>query len=50
MLDWFMCSDPWPLTLPKDAGTHDSIEGMLDEHSKALGFENWIVAFHEFIP
>jgi hypothetical protein len=43
LLDWFMCSDPWP------AGdtTHATVEALLDRVSREYGYDGWVVAFHE---
>ncbi len=43
LLDWFMVSDPWPLTTEQ----HDRVEAMLDKEALTRGYENWIVAYHE---
>ena len=43
-MDLLMCSDPWPVL----DGTQDSLIELADEESKKRGYENWIVAFHEF--
>lgn len=45
MLEWYMVSDPWPLTQRQD----DTIREMLNEESRARGYKNWVVAYHEFI-
>jgi len=44
LLNWYMCSDPWPTT----AGEHRTITAFLDAEAKRRGYENWVVAYHEF--
>ena len=39
-----MVSDPWPLS---DAAK-DVLETLADRESVKRGYENWIVAYHEF--
>ncbi len=46
LLDLFMVSDPWPDT-PE---SHLRIEDVLDDEARERGYENWVVAFHEFHP
>jgi hypothetical protein len=55
LLDWFMCSDPWPVRKGHgspltDDEHHARVTTFLDEQSKLFGFENWVVAFHNFKP
>lgn len=44
LMDLFMCSDPYPDT----EANHEIVENLLDAESNALGYSDWIVAFHEF--
>ena len=44
MLEWFMVSDPWPLTEEQ----HELIRWVLDAESQKRGYENWVVAYHEY--
>lgn len=44
LMDLFMCSDPYPDT---KAG-HDTLENLLDSEALALGYSDWIVAYHDF--
>ena len=46
LLNWFMVSDPWPLTEKE----HDMIEAFLDEESKKRGEDNWVCAYHRWSP
>jgi hypothetical protein len=58
LLDWYMCSDPWPVLLPRQPGgprltdvdseNHARITQFLDEQAKLFGFDNWVTAFHRF--
>jgi hypothetical protein len=42
ILDWFMCSDPWP------GGDHEAILKWLTELSKQKGYPDWVGAYHEY--
>lgn len=43
LLDWFMCSDPWPV----DGGdSHDLMSNWLDRASKSRGYTDWVEAYH----
>jgi len=50
VLDWFMCSDPWPVERDVTIGesNHVCVTNWLDREAKARGFDDWVVAFHEF--
>ncbi len=58
LLDWYMCSDPWPVSQRRKAGepdvtdedNHDTITFFIDATSRLFGYENWVVAYHEFRP
>lgn len=41
VLDWRMCSDPWP------GGDEETVDEWLNEMARAFGFEHWIQAYHE---
>ena len=41
ILDWMMCSDPWP------GGDEQAIKKWLDKISISKGYDNWITAFHK---
>ena len=41
ILDWWMCSDPWP------GGNHDSIAMWLNIQCRKQGYDNWVTAFHK---
>ena len=43
-LNLMMCSDPWPCT----EDDHNYLLGLAAEESKIRGFDDWIVAYHEF--
>ncbi|MHB8867467.1 MAG: hypothetical protein ACYC6T_08170 [Thermoleophilia bacterium] len=43
MLNWYMCSDPWPAS----EEDHEIMTALVDGESRARGYENWVVAFHE---
>ena len=45
-LDLLMASDPWPL----EKAAQIELDGEADRESVRRGFDNWIVAFHEFSP
>lgn len=44
LLHLMMASDPWPGTEEEN----DILIALLDNESIAHGYDNWIVAFHEF--
>ena len=44
LLDLLMVSDPFPL----DEISHDELCLFADQQSLLRGFENWIVAYHEY--
>jgi len=44
MLDWFMCSDPWPVE--PDDGSHEVIEAMLEKEAFRRGYAGWVGAYH----
>jgi len=49
LLDWFMCSDPWPI--PKDMVGDDhqaTIEALLNKESINRGYADWVDAYHCF--
>ena len=46
LLDWFMCSDPWPDTT-NAAENHLVITQWADEEARRHGFTDWIQAYHE---
>lgn len=52
LLDWYMCSDPWPVCkrgTPRltDAEHAQRITAFMEEQSKLHGFDNWVVAYHQ---
>ncbi|MEE9367179.1 MAG: hypothetical protein V3W44_10860 [Dehalococcoidales bacterium] len=46
LLDWYMCSDPWPVE-PDGYSTHQVITDMLDNEARERGFDGVYVAYHE---
>lgn len=44
VLDWRMCSDPWP------GGDMAAVDGWLNGASKMAGFDDWIDAYHRLPP
>ncbi len=44
MLDWFMCSDPWPVE--PDRGSHTIIEALLEKEAFSRGYAGWVGAYH----
>jgi len=44
MLDWWMCSDPFPC----DDSTQKILFCLIDDESKKRGFDGWVEAFHRF--
>ena len=49
-LDLLMCSDPWPVGTERGNDGHEILLKFADKQAKCRGYENWIVAFHEFMP
>lgn len=45
VLDWRMCSDPWPQDVPQTV-IDDWIERLCHEY----GYQNFVTAYHEFVP
>lgn len=43
VLDWFMCSDPWPVE--NDSG-HNIVYAWLESESKERSFSGWVEAYH----
>jgi hypothetical protein len=43
LLDWFMCSDPWPVA---DEPNHQLMTEWLDRLSKVCGYDGWVDAYH----
>lgn len=40
LLDWYMCSDPWP------GGDQDVITMWLNKMCRARGYLDWVAAYH----
>lgn len=43
LLDWFMCSDPWPV---EGGDSHDLMSDWLNRAAKSRGYKDWVEAFH----
>jgi len=41
LLDWYMCSDPWP------GGSQEAITKWLNAVCRQRGFMDWTMAYHE---
>jgi hypothetical protein len=48
ILDWFMCSDPWPV--PPGDENHEIVTNWLNNEAQVRGYDSWVVAYHEFKP
>jgi hypothetical protein len=46
LLDLIMVSDPWPLS--KKA--KEILEQLADKEASAMGFSNWVEAYHHMLP
>jgi hypothetical protein len=46
VLDWFMCSDPWPVQ-PDGVSNHNAVLNWLNRESRARGWSGWVEAYHE---
>jgi hypothetical protein len=44
VLDWYMCSDPWPM--PREDRSHEIVTAWLDRLAKADGWSDWVDAYH----
>ena len=42
VLDWLMCSDPWPSVFVPQL----VIEDWLDREAREKGYDNWLDAYH----
>ena len=40
--EMMMCLDPWPF----DSVSRSDVVGILNRHSLAVGFDNWIDCYH----
>ena len=51
MLDWYMCSDPWPVQ-KKDGSTdeenHKAMTELLNKKARRHGYQDWVDAYHRF--
>ncbi len=45
VLDWWMCSDPWPQGVPETI-----VDDWLDRECRERGYDNVIDAFHKHLP
>ena len=43
ILNWWMCSDPWPAS----EEDHEMIHAWLEAESQARGYKGWVEAYHE---
>jgi len=50
LLDWFMCSDPWPIEGEDGQKAQREIETLLDRYAQHENYPSWIEAYHEFHP
>lgn len=46
VLDWHMCSDPWPVE-PDGEGNQATITAWLNREAQERGFDSWVDAYHE---
>lgn len=49
-LDLFMCSDPWPISGDDGQFAHSTLENLANNEALNRGYDDWVVAFHEFKP
>lgn len=45
LLDWYMCSDPWPVLEPYQ--NQETVTEWLDGVCKASGYKDWVEAYHK---
>ncbi len=43
LLDWFMCSDPFPI----DKEQLEYVTNVLDKVSHSFGYDSWVDAYHK---
>ena len=43
LLDWFMCSDPWPA----DQKNHELVTEFIEDESTKRGYGCWVEAYHD---
>jgi hypothetical protein len=43
LLDWFMCSDPWPVSGDE---SHELMMEWIDRAAKSRGYKDWVEAYH----
>lgn len=46
VLDWYMCSDPWPVNDMGGQDTHAIVTEWLSQLAKADGWADWVDAYH----
>lgn len=46
LLDWWMVSDPWPLST--DGWQHQELEALIVSEAQRRGYDGWADAYHEF--
>jgi len=44
MLDWYMCSDPWPVE--PEEGSQKIITALLNSEAFVRGYDTWVGAYH----
>lgn len=45
LMNLLMCSDPWPTANWED---EEHLKGLANYEAAKRGFENWIIAYHDF--
>jgi hypothetical protein len=46
LLNWWMCSDPWPVPGPDGDRDHETMVNWLNRESRRRGFDGWVDAYH----
>lgn len=46
LLDWYMCSDPWPVSDQGGPDSHAVVTNLLHRIAKADGWDDWTDAYH----
>lgn len=47
LLDWYMCSDPWPVE-PDKSDSHETITRWLTRECRRRSFNGWVDAYYHF--
>jgi hypothetical protein len=49
VLEWYMCSDPWPVPGEPGIDNQQSIDEMLNKLALSFGFSDWVSTYHKLV-